>query len=138
MRVVFADAGYWIAILDPTDELHEKAQIVTAQLGPCQIVTTEMVLIELLNFFSGRGENFRKRASETVTDLRTSPGIEVVAQTSDQFDVAVERYTSRSDKQWSVADCASFLLMEERSIKEALTHDRDFEQAGFVALLRQA
>ena len=136
MRVVFADAGYWIAMLDPTDGLHEKAQTVTEQLGPCQIVTTEMVLVEVLNFFSSRGEHSRQLAGETVTDLRTGPGIQVVAQTSDQFESAVERYASRLDQQWSVADCASFLLMEERDIKEALAHDHNFEQAGFVALLR--
>ena len=136
MRVVFADTGYWIAILNPNDELHEKAQAVTVQLGPCQIVTTEMVLVELLNFFSGWGEHIRKIAATTVRDLKNSPSVEVVAQTSSQFEVAVERYTSRLDQRWSATDCASFQLMEERYMKEALAHDDDFQQAGFVALLR--
>ena len=57
-------------------------------------------------------------------------------QTSAQFDAAVDRYASRLDKNWSLTDCASFILMEEMDITEALAHDRDFEQAGFVALLR--
>ena len=38
---------------------------------------------------------------------------------------------------WNVTDCASFLIMEERGITKALTHDRDFVQAGFLALLRE-
>ena len=37
---------------------------------------------------------------------------------------------------WILTDCASFLVMEERNITEALAYDRDFEQAGFTALLR--
>ncbi len=37
-----------------------------------------------------------------------------------------------------LTDCASFLVMEKRGIAEALAYDRDFEQAGFVALLRDA
>ena len=39
-------------------------------------------------------------------------------------------------RRWSLTDCASFLVMEERGITEALAYDRDFEQAGFVSLLR--
>ena len=30
----------------------------------------------------------------------------------------------------------SFVVMRERGITEALAYDRDFEQAGFTALLR--
>ena len=45
-------------------------------------------------------------------------------------------YGSRLDQTWSLTDCASFLVMEQRGITDALAHDRDFEQAGFVALLR--
>ena len=40
------------------------------------------------------------------------------------------------DQRWSLTDCSSFLLMEQRGISEALAYDRDFEQAGFIPLLR--
>ena len=137
MRVVFVDAGYWIAMLIPGDELHGKAETITKQLGPCEIVTTEMVLVELLNYASGKGEHIRGLAAQTVKGLRATPGVEVVAQTSGQFDAAIDRYTSRLDQQWGATDCASFLLMEERHIGEALARDHDFVQVGFVALLRE-
>ena len=136
MRVVFADTGYWLATLDPGDGLHEKAQAVTEQMGPIQILTTDMVLVELLTSMSGRGEYNRRLAAETVRALMTSPDVDVVEQTRAQFEAAVTRYAFRLDQQWSVTDCASFLLMEERYVKEALAYDRHFEQAGFVALLR--
>ncbi len=68
--------------------------------------------------------------------MEDNPDVEIVPQTDAQFRSAVERYAARPDQTWGLADCASFLLMEERSITEALTHDRDFEQAGFTALLR--
>ena len=136
MRVVFADTGYWIATLDPGDGLHEKAQVVTEQMRPMQILTTDMVLVELLTSMSRRGEYNRRLAAETVRALMTSPDVEVVEQTRAQFEAAVARYAFRLDQQWSVTDCASFLLMEERYVKEALAYDRHFEQAGFVALLR--
>ena len=59
-------------------------------------------------------------------------------QTAAQFRAAVERYTERPDQAWSLTDCASFIVMEERGITEALAHDRDFEQAGFTSLLRRS
>lgn len=43
---------------------------------------------------------------------------------------------NRPEKEWSLTDCISFVVMKERRIKEALTGDHHFEQAGFVALLK--
>ena len=105
-------------------------------MGGCQKVTTEMVLVEFLNFVSGEGKYLHRLAGEKVKEFGANPDVEVVAQTIGQFQAAVDRYLSRLDHSWSVVDCASFLLMEERGIQEALAFDRDFEQAGFTALLR--
>ena len=72
-----------------------------------------------------------------VHELETDPSVEIVPQTDAQFRAALARYAARSDQTWSLTDCASFLVMEERNITDALAHDRDFQQAGFRALLRE-
>ena len=136
MPEVFADTGYWIAMFNPGDELHGKAREVTRGLADARIVTTEMVLVEFLNFAGGAGREARRLAASMVRAVSESPDMEVVAQTTNQFWAAVARYASRLDQNWSVVDCASFLLMEERDIREALAFDHHFEQAGFTALLR--
>lgn len=51
MRTAFADAGYWIALINPDDDLHDRAKSVSASLAPLRIVTSEMVLTEVLNSF---------------------------------------------------------------------------------------
>lgn len=57
--------------------------------------------------------------------------------TSSAFREAVERYRSRPDQTWGLIDCTSFLIMEQKGITDALSADRDFQQAGFGALLVQ-
>jgi len=52
------------------------------------------------------------------------------------FDRGCELYISRSDKEWSLTDCISFVVMRREELTDALTADRHFEQAGFSALLR--
>jgi uncharacterized protein len=52
------------------------------------------------------------------------------------FDQGVELYAARTDKQWSLTDCISFVVMRQYRVTEALTGDRHFEQAGFTAMLK--
>lgn len=42
---------------------------------------------------------------------------------------------SRLDKTWSLCDAVSFVVMQTHDVKDALTTDRHFEQAGLVRLL---
>ena len=136
MKQVFADTGYWIALLNPRDELHERAGAVSLTLTSTQIVTTEWVLTELLNSFAERGPQFRIVAAKTVAALRKNPRVLVVLQSSASFDAAFQLYQDRTDKSWSLTDCSSFLVMQQYGIDSALTYDRHFEQAHFKALLR--
>ena len=134
MKTVFADTGYWAALLNPKDQLHAKAGEVSSGLGKVRILTTEMVLDELLAALSK--VPLRPYAIRGVEAIRSNPNVEVVPQTSLQFDAAFKRFRTTSDKEWSLTDCASFDLMAERGLTDALAHDHHFEQAGFLALLR--
>lgn len=134
MKGVFADTAYWIAISNPHDSLHDRARQVSRALSSRR--TSEMVLVEFLNDFGQRGEFLRRLAARLVQRARTDRNVSVVGQTRRQFRDALALYSERSDKSWSLTDCASFRIMEQYGIREALTYDRHFEQAGFKALLR--
>jgi len=137
VKVVFADATYWIALLHPRDQLHKAAIDTSVKLGECRMVTSEMVLAELLNGLSEKGPEIRAKVVKAVKAIMGDPNVEVVPQTSQQFRIAVDRYDGRQDKKWGVTDCASMLIMEQKSIQEVLTADHDFEQAGFTILMKQ-
>ncbi len=137
MGVVFADSAYWIALWNPRDARHQRAMAVAHAWGASDVVPTQLVLVETLNSMAGKPEHRRTFAAGIVHELEADPSVEIVPQTDAQFRAAAERYAARSDQAWSFTDCASFLVMEERNITEALAYDRDFEQAGFRALLRE-
>ena len=55
---LFADSGYWIALLHPRDQMHERAMSAAAGLGDVPIVTTQMALAEVLNHLSKKESDF--------------------------------------------------------------------------------
>ena len=62
--------------------------------------------------------------------------MEIVSPSLDLFEQGVELFAHRPDKQWSLTDCISFVVMQDRGLTEALTANHHFEQAGFVAMLK--
>jgi uncharacterized protein len=70
MNQVFADTSYWIALLNPRDELREEAVAASKVHSSDRILTSEMVLAELLNSFAGRGPQLRLAVAKVVETLR--------------------------------------------------------------------
>lgn len=135
MQRIFADTSYWIGLVNPRDQVHQKAVSLGRELSSVtRLTTTEMVLVETLNGLSET--QFRALAGRMVSRLRQDQALTIIPQTPAQFQSALERFRKAPDKSWSLTDCASFEVMEAEGIQEALTHDRHFVQAGFTALLR--
>jgi predicted nucleic acid-binding protein len=65
------------------------------------------------------------------------PSFGVVSADDELFHQSIEFFRDRPDKEWTFTDCTSFVVMENLGIREALTADVHFEQAGFVALLKE-
>lgn len=134
MNVVFADTSYYVAMLSPRDELHDKAiELMRGFTG--LTVTTEQVLTETGNWFAASGE--RDAFVVLLETIRADPTTTVVWSQREVFDAGLRLYAARRDKEWSLTDCVSFVVMKERGLTDALTADRHFDQAGFKALLRQ-
>ncbi|QOV22663.1 type II toxin-antitoxin system VapC family toxin [Anabaenopsis elenkinii] len=136
MRKIFADTGYWIALLNPDDDLHQKAKEIANRINNIDLVTSEMVFTELLNAFSAKGVFYKQKVVKFINYCFDNPEIEVVIQTDNLFKRGLELYSQRLDQAWSMTDCTSFCIMSEKNILEALAYDKHFEQAGFISLLR--
>ena len=70
-----------------------------------------------------------------VAGMRASPRTRIIPLDSRLLQRGLDLLARRADKNWSLTDCISFVVMEEEGIQEALTIDRHFEQAGFKAQL---
>ena len=138
MREVFGDAGYWIAVADIDDALHQAAIGLSRTLKGVLVVTHELVLVELLDHFSGYGPVYRAKALQVVERILNGPDTFVAELSGYRFEQALRRYGRYADKEWGLTDCYSFTLMEERGISEALAYDHHFMQAGFRPLLRDS
>jgi predicted nucleic acid-binding protein len=98
MRVAFADTCYWIALLNPRDQLHTKAIQVSRGLGDGAIATSDEVLTEFLNYFGARGVFFRNAAIRLVERMQLDPKVRIAPQDHEAFAHGYRLYRSRPDK----------------------------------------
>jgi predicted nucleic acid-binding protein len=131
MNVVFADSYYFLAFLNERDGGHSRAiQFSTSYAG--RMVTTEWVLTEVADAMSSPEQ--RPLFLELLFLLRSQPGLEILEASHELFERGLTLFEQRSDKAWSLTDCISFVVMQQRGIADALTADRHFIQAGYSAL----
>ena len=133
MKPVFADTSYYVALFNEHDLCHEAAAGFGRELDR-PVVLTDLIVVELGNAFC-RGRA-RARFIELVEDLRADPQCEIIALSRELLAAGLKLFGQRPDKEWSLTDCVSFVVMRDRRLTDALTVDHHFEQAGFKALLK--
>jgi predicted nucleic acid-binding protein len=130
---VFADSFYFFAILNPRDAAHARAVDFSRRTAR-PVVTTSLVLAEVADGLAR--SSHRGVFGRLVRSLRAGSANRLIVVSAPLFDRGVALYEGRPDKQWSLTDCVSFIVMEDEAVSDALTGDRHFEQAGFTALLK--
>ncbi len=129
----FADTFVFLAMLNRRDRKHAAAMALLNSTSE-PLVTTAWILTELADGLCAAPT----RASFVALDatLRGNARFTIISAGDEIYAEGLDLYRQRPDKDWSLTDCNSFSVMGHRGIKEALTGDHHFEQAGFVALLK--
>ena len=133
MKSVFADTFHFLALLNSSDAAHVRA-IEGSCVAGREFVTTEFVLLELADALAhprDRVEFFVVRDA-----IINDASFHIVPASTELLARGIQFYRERPDKEWSLTDCISFVVMDEKGLSEALTGDRHFEQAGFKPLLK--
>lgn len=138
MKKIFADTSGWGNLIDSTRKYHEPATNIYRSLPHkvCKIVTTNYIITELVALISSPLRIQHAIIVEFINSMKNSPHVEVVHIDPILDEQAWQLLSNRSDKDRSLVDCSSFVVMEQLGIKDSLTTDRHFEQAGFIRLLK--
>ena len=129
---IFIDTSYFLALVNKRDKYHQAAKAAAAQVVP-PFITSDAVLLELGNALARPPH--RRLAIRALQQIWADPQIEIVILDRELLAETITFYQARPDKAWGLTDCASFVIMQQRGLHEALTADKHFEQAGFKRLL---
>ena len=129
---VFVDTGYFLALELSNDINHQLAldhwqSVVKA---PPPLLTTSYVFDEVMTFFNSRG--FHSKAIEVGNNLLNSFSILIIHVDEALFLEGWNYFQKYQDKQYSLTDCISFVVMERSGIGTAYGFDKHFLQAGFL------
>lgn len=135
MTSLFLDTSYLIAVEYANDQKHREALKHWRSLlkkPSLHVVTTSYVFDEVVTFFNAH--RLHSKAVDVGRDLLKSTTTTLVHVDGGLFYDAWSYFQKRNDKRYSMTDCVSFVLMKRLGIKQALTFDRHFKQAGFIKL----
>lgn len=128
----FIDTSFWLALVSKRDKFHEAALSAIQTTKP-PFITSDAILLEVGNALSR--PNQRHLAVDIIRRTKQDPNIEIVHISPKLLDSATDLFAERIDKGWGLVDCTSFVIMRECNIKQALTTDHHFIQAGFLQLI---
>jgi predicted nucleic acid-binding protein len=130
---VFADTQYYLALLNPRDAWHARAVLLSIECSR-PIILTDYIVLELGNSLLRAKD--RELFVQLVGHLQGDATVTIVEGTRSLQNAGLQLFAERPDKEWSLTDCISFVVMKENGLTDVLTADRHFEQAGFTILLK--
>ncbi len=90
MSTLFADTFYWIALTIPLDEAHQRTKTFNDD-----IITSQEVLSEFLNFFSSRPERLRRTAARSVNAVLQDLTVRIIPQSDSSFHAGLDLFHAR-------------------------------------------
>lgn len=125
---LLADTSALLAVFDQRDQHHVDAVEFRRRNPQARFVVTELVLGELATRLRARSD--AEGAAAIVTDLLESQH-QVIFVDPQLFREALATMRKLVDKQLSLTDCASFVVMQRLELRQAFTFDRDFRDCGY-------
>ncbi len=136
MKCVFVDSGGFFALLAPEDQFHAYARMLFLQANNerWRLVTTNVVVIETHALLLARSRGGRRNALGFL-DMMASDAyhIERIRKADEERAIALVR--AHEDKDYSLCDALSFVVMERLGIAEAIAFDRHFRAYGRFTIL---
>ena len=132
MNKTFLDTGYLLALELARDQNHESAKQHWDSLARPfpPFITTSYVFDEVVTYFNSRGHH--AKAVQLGNNLLLSSSIELIHVDEALFYAGWELFQQHQDKDYSLTDCISFIVMKRWGVDLAFSFDGHFTQAGFA------
>jgi predicted nucleic acid-binding protein len=137
MKFTFADTQGWAALSNKKDQFHQRALTIKNKLisQHTKFITSNFILDETYTLLLTRiGHSAAVKFGEMI---RRTPSVEVIHVTESIEEKAWQIFKRYSDKTFSFTDCTSFVIMQKLGITDVFTNDHNFEQMGFIILLKK-
>ncbi len=134
---LFVDTSGWAYYLDRQAHLHSMVVTLMKQavIQRRRLITTNYIITELVALLSSRYHQPRQQVIKAINAIKKDASVEIVYIERAIDDEAWALLEVRLDKEWSLVDASSFIIMQHFGMTEALTTDRHFSQAGLTKLL---
>ena len=131
----FVDTGFAIALSVRRDRFHARAALLASEIERSKtlLVTTHAVILEIGAALSKL--DTRADGATLIRSLMADQTVLLVPHDTALMNKALSLFEQRPDKEWSLCDCISFVVMQDMGITHALSTDHHFDQAGFTAML---
>jgi len=135
VRKVSVDTSGFYALLVRRDDRHQQASrlLREARRQQGRFVTTDYVLDETATLLKARGHGHL--VPVLLETVFSSAACTVRWTDADQFRATCDFFLKHEDQAWSFTDCLSFVVMTQQRLRESITKDAHFGEAGFTALL---
>lgn len=135
-REIFVDSSGLYALADRHDSSHAPAEECVRRLlaSGVEMVVTDYILDEACTLAKVRAGG--DAALRLLDIVERSRALQMCWVGVERFEAAKAFFRRYADHGYSFTDCTSFVLMREMRIRDALTTDRHFVEAGFRALLK--
>ncbi len=133
---IFVDTSGFYSVLVKNDDRHTEANHVLKSAASKKrgLITTDYVLVETATLLKSRGHG--KLVRIFFDTIFSSSMCRIQWTDLDRFQDVQTFFLKHIDQAWSFADCLSFHVMKEFRLREALTKDKHFEQAGYIVVLK--
>lgn len=132
--IVFVDTSALYAVLDRTDEAHERAAVAWDELLVSSTVLVSTNYIEMETAALVQHRLGTKAIALLYRDVW--PVIERHWVQPDDHAAALSALLTAGRRKLSLVDCSSFEVMRRRGITTAFTLDKHFRQQGFEVMPR--
>ena len=109
-----------IALSSPADDYHNKALVIAQELKASKtpLITTRAIILEIGNALSK--QKYRSKSIKLLSSLENDKTVTIIPISETLYQKAFQLYCQRTDKNWGIVDCISFIVMTERSSLSSL------------------